>query len=218
MSDIFNTAADLAGYLFRIQDNGGDSADRYTVLFSDGDALSLSGSPSHPQGVSIWAEGMDPRTLEDWAEAGAAVDLGFFDLPERIRAHILGRVNEAWRDCLQNIEAGHVPTDRAAAFPNEGTHLCAAEGIYRDAAGRYFVHLDGDAEDDRGPFDTAAEALRASLPDIHGLAGPEYHSPVISDSDVGPDQPDAERLAAVAALEARVAAAWETEREESGYV
>lgn len=211
MPQLFPNAASLAGHLFRIMDNGGASADRYTVLFSDGDALCLSGSPSHPQGVSMWAEGMDPATCEEWAETGAAVDLGFFDLPEHIRAHVLARVNEAWRDCLESIEAGgNVPTERAAAFPNEGTHLCGAEGIY-STGGRFFVRLDGPPEDDRGPFDTAAEALRASLPDCYGLAGPEYHSPVISDSDVG--QADPERAAAVEALEARVAAAWEAERE-----
>lgn len=211
MPNLFQRPEDLAGYLFRIMDNGGASADRFTVLFSDGDALCLSGAPSHPQGVSMWAEAMDPATCEEWAEAGTAVDLGFFDLPEHIRAHVLGRCNEAWRDCLESIEAGdNVPTERAAAFPNEGTHLCGAEGIYK-TGGRYFVRLDGDAVDDRGPFRTAAEALRASLPDCHGLAGPEYHSPIISDSDVG--QADPERAAAVEALEARVAAAWEAERE-----
>ena len=39
---LFETGADLGEYLFRITDNGGETADRYTVIFSDGDYLTMS--------------------------------------------------------------------------------------------------------------------------------------------------------------------------------
>ena len=43
MQKIFENFDDLArsGHLFRIVDNGGETVDRYTVLFSDGDALGM---------------------------------------------------------------------------------------------------------------------------------------------------------------------------------
>lgn len=209
---VFQSAADLCGYLFRIQDNGGASADRYDVLFSDGDALGLSAYPSHPQGVSLWSEGADPQYMQDAHEEGRVVDLRFCDLPENVQAHILARLNQAFADfaaAIDRREPHAVAKSREHAKPNEGTHRCGGVGIY--AAGDAFcVRLDSDdAGDDRGPYRTAREALLATLPDQHGLSGPEYHS-TESPLDASP-RPDI--AAAVAALEARVTAEWEKERE-----
>lgn len=203
---VFRSARDLQGYLFRIQDNGGDSADRYTVVFSDGDFLSLSSDPSHPCGVSLWGEGIDPAHMNEWAEEGRAVDLALGDLPAHLQQHILSRCNEAWRDFLEAVEAGEpyaVAPSRELAEENDGTHRCAGKGIYAAGSG-YCVRLDGrHAGDDRGPFMTAREAVLATLPDEYSLAGPEYQSPL----DVARTRRTKGVAAQIRALEKRVAAA-----------
>lgn len=206
MADLFLTADDLGEYVFRIVDNGGATADRYTILFSDGDALYLSGCPSHPQGVSLWAEGIDPKVLQDEVDANTAVDLGWGDLPENIRGHILARCNQGWKDYLERCEGGEaIAKTRDAAEVNEGINTSAGKGIYQDQSGKYWVRLDGAQEDDRGPKDTPREALLATLPDHYGLAGPEYHSTALSSvrSDA---QPSDEVAKSIADLEARVEA------------
>lgn len=204
MTRLFETPSDLSEYLFRIVDNGGASADRYTVVFSDGSYLALSGNPSHPQGFSQWGEGIDPQTLEDWVENGEAVDLALGDLPEGLAMHIVSRNNEGLQDFLDLVEARDpkaVAANRDAAEDNEGTHDCTGKGIYTGANGSFFVKLDGPIEDDRGPYESAREAVLATLPDIHGFSGSEYHSSV----DPLRMEPDATVLQAVADLEAKVA-------------
>jgi hypothetical protein len=204
MTDLFQSADDLGEYLFRIIDNGGASADRYTVATSDGDGFALSGAPSHPQGVSLSIEDLDPAYMETEVSEGRAVDLGWHDLPAHIRAHVIGRLNAAWGGYLADLESGGIPAERARAEVNEATHRDAGKGIY-GTPGAYFVRMDGPAEDDRGPFATAREALLATLPDHYGLAGPEYHSTATNGaSEAG--EPSPEVAAAVAALEARVEA------------
>lgn len=205
MAELFDNLAQLgaSGYVFRIVDNGGATADRYTVQFCDGDALCLSDSPSHPLGVSQWAEGIDPATLAAWVETGEAVDLRLGDLPGNVQGHILARVNQAFGDFLDALEAGDpeaVAPSREAADVNEGIHDSAGVGIYRTGE-FYFVRLDGAPDDDRGPFQGAAAALRASLPDEYGLAGPEYHSTVTAGS-LTPQRRNARLRAAVDALDA----------------
>ncbi len=204
MIRLFLSTADLGGYLFRITDNGGATADRYTVIFSDGDYLGLSGSPSHPQGFSQWGESIDVANVAERVEEGEEVDLSWGCLPEQVRGHILSRLNEGWADYLATLEAGKVPVSREAAEVNEGIHSSGGVGIYRHEDGKLWVRLDGSEQaDDRGPYDTAREALLATLPDHYSLAGPEYHSTCVND---GPQTETAhpEIMAAVAALEARV--------------
>lgn len=176
-----------SGYLFRVVDSGPDTVDRVTVLFSDGDALGCDRTGG--RAFSQWVGHVDPATLESWVEAGEAVDLSSDNLSDEEKAHILRRVNEAWRDCLELIAAeakgeasGSVKPSRDSAFPNEGTHLCGGEGLYLDGDGRFWVRLDGAPEDDRGPFTCPGEALRNTLPDEWGLAGPEYHSPAFPEA------------------------------------
>lgn len=203
-SDLFQSLADLSGYIFRIQDNGGESADRYTVAFSDGDCLALSGAPSHPQGVSMWGELTDVQWMNEAAESGRAIDLALGDLPEHIQRHIMGRCNAAWRDFLESPDAVAPSRDQAEA--NEGIHNSGGKGVYA-AGSAYCVRLDGpNAAEDRGPFLTVREAILATLPDEYGLAGPEYHSP-LDPASLNPTTGVAE---AIAALEARVQSAWES--------
>lgn len=205
MSDLIRDAAELGGYLFRITDNGGATADRYTVIFSDGDYLSLSAYPDSPLGVSQWGEQIDLAGVAERVEEGEEVDLSWGCLPESIRAHVLSRINEGWRDCLEAGEAGlrGFAKSREAAEVHEGLHTSGGTGIYAAGSG-FCIRLDSDnAGDDRGPYETFREALLNTLPDPYGLAGPEYHSPVIND---GPQTDTAypEILAAAAALEAKV--------------
>jgi len=210
MSVVFESPSDLSEYLFRIVDNGGSSADRYTVAFSDGSYLALSGSPTHPQGVSISGEGLDPAVMQEWVENGEAVDLALGDLPPHIVRHILHRNNEGFADFLEAVEAGDpraVAPRREDAGVNEGTHDSLGKGIYSTPGG-YRVRLDGHPDDDRGPFATAREAVLASLPDQYGLSGPEYHSTM----DLMRMEPSQEVKDRIAELEARRDAEWSSAR------
>ena len=210
MPVVFEKPSDLSDYLFRILDNGGSSADRYTVMFSDGSYLAMSSSPTHPQGVSMSGDDMDPAVAQEWVENGEAVDLALGDLPEHIVKHIIGRNNQGLEDFLAAVEAKEpyaVAPNREKAKVNEGLYDSLGVGIYDSPEG-YRIRLDGDPEDDRGPFETAREAVLASLPDMHAFAGDEYHSRV----DLMRMEPDEEVRKAVEALEAKVDAAWQASR------
>lgn len=202
MADLFPDLKTLARseYLFRITDNGGATADRYTVATSDGDYLCMSGSPSHPQGVSMFGEGFDPEVFANNVEAETEIDLALGDLPENIQRHILARFNQGFEDYLESLEAGEgVPTSREAAEENEGLMDSVGDGLYRLADG-WRVRREGvDPTDDYGPFETAAEALRATLPTPYSCAGNDYHST----TDVNRLEPSEEVAALVKALEER---------------
>jgi hypothetical protein len=71
------------------------------------------------------------------------------------------------------------------------------------------VRIDGEPEDDYGPFATSVEAVRATLPDHYSFSGPEYHSTVDNVCRLTPD-PDV--LAKVAALEEKADAEYEASR------
>lgn len=204
MSRLFETPEDMSEYLFRIVDNGGESADRYTVVFTDGSYLALSGAPTHPQGVSLSGESMDPQVLEDWVENGTAVDLALGDLPKHIVDHIVARNNQGFEHFLELIEAKnekHVARDRDSAEANEGVHDSLGKGIYLDGEA-FKVKLDADPEEDRGPFATAREAVLATIPDAYGFSGPEYHSL----TEVMRMEPNEDIAGMVSALEERVEA------------
>ena len=175
--NLFDNFKELAesGYIFRILDNGGATFDRLTVIFSDGDYLGMSWTG---QGFSQWG-GPASLEVESEIEAGTLVDLAPGDLCPEARGHVLRRVNEGWRDFLGDIEARKsiaVAPSREWAEANEYCHGSAGKGIYSVGHG-YAVKCEGeDAADDRGPFLSAVEALRATLPDEYSLAGPEYQS------------------------------------------
>ena len=207
MSRLFKSPSDLGDYLFRIVDNGGATADRYTVIFSDGDYLRLSANPTHPQGVSQWGEKIDPQVMVDWVKKSWCVDIALGDLPEGVVDHVVARCNEALEDFLQSVEScdpAAVAPSRDSAEENDGSHLCAGKGLYGGTGG-YFVKLDGEVDHDRGPFLTAREAMIASLPDHYSLAGVEYHSPL----DASRTEPSAEVARKVEELEAQIGAGWE---------
>lgn len=93
-------------YVMDCFDNGGQSCDRYTVLFcgslliSDGTFaetyvpyLSMSGAPSHPQGVSLLDE-MRAYEAADYRYHCKHHRIRWLDLPEHIRNHVMARVEE----------------------------------------------------------------------------------------------------------------------------
>lgn len=94
----------------RCYDAGPRFVDRYTVLFEDMDvydgtsttptkpkpygirqALALSGSPSHPQGVSLWIETPPPMT---YGKGSSHRRIAFSALPANVQAHIIERTAE----------------------------------------------------------------------------------------------------------------------------
>lgn len=196
MSNLFERPEDLGEYLFRITDNGGASADRYTVVFSDGDYLALSSYPSSPVGVSQSGEGIDVSGLAEKVEEGAEVDLALGDLEPHIVQHILERINESWHDFLkavENKEPDAVAASRQDASENEGLHNSAGDGLYWTESG-YMVKRDSDPSDDFGPFTTAREALIHTLPTHYSLSGPEYHSTINEPSSIQKTEGVAEKL------------------------
>lgn len=66
-----------------IWDNGGESLDRYTVVFKDGDMLGLSTEPEHPQGFSQFTTGTEGSHL------GKKVK--WDSLSEKLKKHIIQR-------------------------------------------------------------------------------------------------------------------------------
>jgi len=210
MAKVFESPSNLSEYLFRITDNCGQSADRYTVLFSDGSYLALSSYPTHPQGVSISGGEMGAEVMAEWVENGEAVDVALGDLPPSIVDHIVFRANQGAEYLLELVERKDpmvVAPSREKASINDNTRDCGGQGIYHTEEG-YFVRIDGDPSDDRGPYRTAREAVLCSLPDQHALAPEEYHSPL----KVTRMEPDREVLRKVEELEAKRDEEWKRQR------
>lgn len=65
-----------------ILDNGGRTADRYTVRFRNGDYLGLSENPTHPQGVAVSGTGHAIRGDDD-------EQIPWADLPQKCKLYVL---------------------------------------------------------------------------------------------------------------------------------
>lgn len=197
MSKVFEKPEDLGEYLFRITDNGGASVDRYTVVFSDGSYLGLSGNPTSPVGFSQWGERIDVESLSNRVESGEEIDLALGDLSAHLVQHILGRSNEGLADFLEAVDSKKpraVAKNRDDASANEGISTSLGDGIYWTEAG-YMVKQDGPVEDDFGPYTTAREAIINTLPCHYGLSGPEYHSTVNEPSSLDKTEGVANKIA-----------------------
>ena len=71
----------------KVYDNGGQSFDRYTIIFeSHGDALGLSDNCDNPQGFSQFGVAVEGRHL------GREISLA--GLPENVRRHIRERTRQ----------------------------------------------------------------------------------------------------------------------------
>lgn len=202
---LFDALEDLKTFIFRITDNGGESADRYTVVTNDGDYFAMSSSPFHPQGVGLTGEGYDPTGGQSRVEDKVDRDIRWIDLPSDCQRCVQDGLNAGFSDWL---EAFVPPRTRSEAAHNgDGVRLAdrAGEGVY-GTSGDYRVKTengDEDADDDRGPYETVREAVLASLPDQHDLSGEEYHSTIdMWNVDGGPKEPwDREKDPPVLGLE-----------------
>lgn len=185
MTNLFDTEAQLlaSGYLFRITDNGGETCDRFTIILSDGDYYASNCGPFHPQGFFQSGERIDVNGVSDRVEEGRECDLRWIDLPEDVRRATLQAVNLAFADW---IESEDVKASRDLAA--DRANVCGDElldCIYRD--GDKFKVRDSQQDDGDWTFDSMVEAVRFSLPDVHELSGPEYHSTVdLTDTEGGP--------------------------------
>ena len=113
MTDLFPTLDDLKPFIFRITDNGGESADRYTVITNDGDYYAMSGAPFHPQGVGMTGEGIDVQGVAERVEAGVERDIRWHDLPADCQRCVHDGLNMGYADY---IEAAPAATSREEAI------------------------------------------------------------------------------------------------------
>lgn len=194
---LFETLDDLKPFIFRITDNGGATADRFTVTTCDGDYYAMSETPFHPQGVGMTGEGIDVAGIEERVEEGKERDIRWIDLPADCQRCVLNGLNMGFEDYL---EAAPVAETRDDALDFEGWsdwtyHSRKAIGtgeritpIYKDGD-RFRVRrdeLDYSGEPDPD-FDNFREALLYTLPADHDLSGPEYFSTVdLWDTEGGP--------------------------------
>lgn len=104
-------------YVLDVLDNGGKTADRYTVLFTfplafaldaageflpageRGDFsrtyipyLGMSDAPTHPQGFSQWGE-LEAHQAAAYRYREKHTRKRWLDLPEHIRSHVMARAN-----------------------------------------------------------------------------------------------------------------------------
>jgi hypothetical protein len=80
----------LGWFVVQCHDNGGATADRYTIGMRDGDHLCLSEDPSSPHGISQWGQGEVDGNVQ------------FSSLPPEIRNHVHARIEEAYGDFIQD--------------------------------------------------------------------------------------------------------------------
>jgi hypothetical protein len=180
-----------SGYIFRITDNGGETADRFTITFSDGDYFTSSTNPYHPQGVGLTGEGIDVQRQADRVEAGTDRDLRWIDLPEVVRECVFNLCNEGFADY---IEAAPAAETRDEARNWEGQWNSYGDDrtpIYKEGDAFFIRDDERDFIDDdkvaAGPFATFADAVRYMLPQDYDLSGPEYHTTVdLWDESGGP--------------------------------
>ncbi len=78
-----------------VWDNGGKTADQYTVVMKDGDALGLSDNPTHPQGFSQWDSGVR-------AGSHLGKKISFDKLPPKVKKHVEDRLKEAYESVKMN--------------------------------------------------------------------------------------------------------------------
>lgn len=126
--DIVHTVEDLARIVVRVTDNGGETADRYTVYMADRDCLCMSGAPEWPQGVSMWAQ-YDPAVVAANVERGDCRDIHLTDLPPHVLTHTMGRINEGYRDWVASTGDGR---EACLDFVADEVHGLLGEEYVRD--------------------------------------------------------------------------------------
>ncbi len=79
-----------------ILDNGGETFDRYTVIFPDGDALAIGDTGNVPNGVCMHVT-YDPAWVAETSDA--RVEFG--TLPAPVQRAIIAEWNAYYRDAVQ---------------------------------------------------------------------------------------------------------------------
>lgn len=174
MQELFPDAAALqeSGFLFRIVDNGGETYDRITVTFCDGDSMlcSLSTICAH-----IESDG-GLQADSDAVKTGEARDLRWIDLDPYLQRAIIASLNDGFSGYIES-EAAAASRDEARDWQGLWTDsLNDGTPIYRD--GDKFRIRDDERDDEDGPFDSFRDAVFYMLPRDYDLSGPEYHSTV----------------------------------------
>lgn len=67
----------------KIYDNDGESFDRYSIIYQNGDFLGMSHNPTHPQGFCCWA---CKEQYIDGPHLGKEID--FTQLPKECQNHL----------------------------------------------------------------------------------------------------------------------------------
>lgn len=186
MTKLFESLDDLKPFIFRITDNGGATADRFTIITCDGDYFGSSELPNHPQGFFQSGEGIDLQGVEERIEAGRERDLRWIDLPEAVQRAVMSSLNQGFEYWLEHPNAA-ASRDEARDWQGQWEDpFDNRTPIYRD--GDSFRIRDDERETgDPGPFESFVEAARYILPEEHDLSGPEYFSTVdLWDTGGGP--------------------------------
>ena len=94
-----------------ITDNGGLTADNFTIYFFDDSYLSLSRNCDSLQGVSQFGTGavLPEQVLIAAAQSDKMISeceklINFYDLPKHIQKHVILRLKEAQNDCPAELK------------------------------------------------------------------------------------------------------------------
>ncbi len=85
--------------LHSVWDNEGDTIDRYSVVLKDGNFLSLSDDPGHPQGFSQWGHGVKPGPH-------LGKKISFDKLPPKVKAHVNMRMMDESAETNEAFQRG----------------------------------------------------------------------------------------------------------------
>lgn len=121
--------------ILQIYDNGDESFDRYTVVFTDTrlcpltdktyhESLGLSHNPTDPQGFSQWGDCINGDHL------GKKIDIE--DLPENVREHLIDRTLESVTTLidLQALFGPITTAKRLKRFLKAGADILAHDDCY----------------------------------------------------------------------------------------
>jgi len=170
--DLFHTLDDVKPFVFRITDNGGATADRYTIVTCDGSYVSMSKDPYNPAGVCLSGENIDPALMDSRIEEGIERDIRWVDLPKDCQRAFFEGENMGYFDWLSTFTPPQSRDDVEDISEFSGADKIA-KGIF-GTEGEYYV-LNEEVE---GPFESLREAILYTLPDENDLSGPEYHSAI----------------------------------------
>lgn len=188
---LFESLDDLKPFIFRITDNGGATADRFTIITCDGDYFGSSINPNHPQGFFQSGEGIDVMGVDERCDSGEERDLRWIDLPEAVQRAVMDSLNNGFADWLENFSP---PLARSDAEDFQACYDLSkrpGHGVY-GIPGQYRIRSEtwegrSPDETDYGPYETIREAVLGTLPEDYDLSGPEYHAPDdLWDTEPGP--------------------------------